>query len=104
MIRSTYSVIIPTYNRPIFLLRAVKNVDKQIIKPKEVFIVDNHPSGINKFIFLKAKTLCNLNLKYLRFNSKGGALGARNYAAKFSKSKYIAFLDDDDFWNKNYMC
>ena len=103
MTKATYSVIIPTYNRPSFLLRALKSVEKQIIKPKEVFIVDNHPFGINKFIFDKAKSSFNLNIHYLRFNSKGGALGARNYAAKFSKSKFIAFLDDDDFWSKHYI-
>ena len=99
----SYSVIIPTYNRPKFLLRALKSVEKQTIKPKEVFIIDNHPFGINRFYFLKAKTSLNLNLCYLKFNSKGGALGARNYASKFSKSKFIAFLDDDDLWDRKYI-
>ena len=72
MTKATYSVIIPTYNRQSFLLRALKSVEKQIIKPKEVFIVDNHPFGINKFIFDK----CAYKLFFTDSNPEAEAIAS----------------------------
>jgi len=99
----SYSVIIPTYFRPNLLLRALKSVNKQIIKPDKVLIVDNHPFNKSKIIYDKAKRLFKLNITYLKISSKKGAAASRNYASKFSNSKYLAFLDDDDFWDKKYI-
>lgn len=99
----SYSVIIPTYNRPNLLLRALESVNNQTIEPKEVFIADNHPFYKNKIIYYKAINLFKLNIKYLKIHSKKGALGSRNFASKLSTSKYLAFLDDDDFWDKKYI-
>lgn len=99
----SYSVIIPTYDRPNLLLRALKSVNKQTIKPKEVFIVDNHPFYKSKIIYHKAKNLFKFNINYLKIHPRKGATASRNYASKLSTSKYLAFLDDDDFWEKKYI-
>lgn len=99
----SYSVIIPTYYRPNLLLRALKSINEQTIKPEKVFIVDNHPSYKSKIVCEKAKNLLKLNITYLKMNSKKGAAASRNYASKLSKSKYLAFLDDDDLWHKKYI-
>ena len=66
----SYSVIIPTYYRPNLLLRALKSINEQTIKPDKVFIVDNHPSYKSKIVFEKAKNLLKLNIAYLKINSK----------------------------------
>ena len=96
-------MIIPTYFRPFLLLRALKSINKQIIKPDKVFIVDNHPLNKSKNVYLKAKQLFKLNISYLIVPSNKSPAASRNYASKLAKSKYIAFLDDDDFWDKNYI-
>jgi len=98
----SYSVIIPTYYRPKLLLRALKSIKKQTITPNEVYIIDTHPTGKSRLNVNKAKSVLKINIIYLT-KKKNNALIARNYASKLSKSKYLAFLDDDDFWEKNYI-
>ena len=41
-----------------------------------------------------AKAWCNFN---------GNVSQNRNYGALKAKGNYIAFLDDDDLWNKDYL-
>jgi glycosyltransferase involved in cell wall biosynthesis len=98
-------VIIPTAdpNRKNLLIRALKSIHKQTYKPKEVFIVDNHKnlSNNNTINFFNKKY--GTNFKYFKYLKKGGGFGVRNYFSKNCKSKYLAFLDDDDYWSKNYL-
>lgn len=99
----SYSVIIPTYYRPSLLFRALKSIKNQTIAANEVYIIDTHPIGKNRLNINKAKSFLKLNIIYLDSLKNKNALIARNYASNLSKSKYLAFLDDDDFWEKNYI-
>ena len=101
--RATFTVIIPTFNRQRLLIRAIQSINFQKKKPTEVIIVDNEPNGNNKKIFLFAKKKFNLNLRYLFYGNKKNVLKSRNFASKFVKSSHIAFLDDDDYWHKDYL-
>ncbi|SFG22516.1 glycosyltransferase family 2 protein [Streptococcus equinus] len=98
------SVIIPTYKRSAFLVRAIESVLNQTYKNIELIIVDDNDSGSiyrkenerkldsyvksNKVIYLKHET------------NKNGA-SARNTGLKIAKGDYITFLDDDDFYLKD---
>ena len=98
------SVIIPTYKRSDYLIRALNSVLMQSYSNIEIVIVDDNDPGseyrkktkekINNYKDL-AKIQYIENLKNL-----GGAL-ARNEGIKAAQGEYVAFLDDDDIFLKD---
>lgn len=100
---SSIAVIIPTYDRPKLLLKAIQGVKSQSYKVNEIFVVDTNPSHKNQKIVKSINNKLNLKIKYLKYKGKKSAHYARNVAVKKSKSKFLAFLDDDDHWKKNYL-
>jgi glycosyltransferase involved in cell wall biosynthesis len=88
------SVIIPTLNRPEFLIRGVRSVVRQTYPNLEIIIVDDGSQyNIQSLI---EKEFDNLNCRILRNPRCRGGAGARNAGFYESKGEYIAFLDDDD--------
>lgn len=100
---NSIAVIIPTYDRPKLLLKAVKSIKNQSFKVKEIFIVDTNPFFKNETVVKTIGQKLNLKIKYLKYSGKKSAHYARNIAVRKSKSRYLAFLDDDDYWEKNYL-
>ena len=93
------SVIIPTYNRPTKLVRAINSVINQTYQNIEIIVVDdNNPDteGRKETEKIMSKYALNSKIKYIqhKYNKNGSA--ARNTGVKCSRGGYIAFLDDDD--------
>lgn len=96
------SIIIPTYKRADKLIDIIQKLKQQSFTNYEIIIVDDNGVGTKEQIETKNKVL-QLGLKNLRYFSlkiNSGAPYARNFGAKKSKSDFIAFLDDDDEWDK----
>jgi glycosyltransferase involved in cell wall biosynthesis len=87
------SVIIPTYNRVVYLKQTIQSVLSQTYQNIEIILVDDG-STLNY-----AESICNQfrNCKYY-YKPNGGLASARNYGVSIAKGDYIAFLDDDDYW------
>tara|TARA_A100001015_G_scaffold167064_1_gene185733 strand:+ start:4189 stop:4959 length:771 start_codon:yes stop_codon:yes gene_type:complete len=99
-----FSVIIPTHNRNIFLNRAIKSTLKQKKKPIEILVIDDcNNSETKKTVKEFTGRHKNTSIKYLKNKISNNALISRNFGAANAKGNYIAFLDDDDFWHKNYL-
>lgn len=98
------SVIIPTYKRTDKLDRAVWSVLEQTYKDLELLLVnDNVPDDeYTKSLLEKVKAYQTDSRFHLLLQERhiNGAV-ARNFAIKQSTGEYIAFLDDDDWWEKN---
>lgn len=97
--RNLVSIIIPTYQRPLKLERAINSVLTQSYKQLEVIIVDDNDSGSTErkeTEELMSKYIGDSRVKYVKheFNKNGSA--ARNTGFKNSVGSYIMFLDDDD--------
>lgn len=92
------SVIITTYGRDKKIEKAIKSVLNQTFLPLEIIVVDDNGKGTEnqKKTEEKIKRLNNPLLKYIVMEKNGGANKARNEGIKYSRGKYIAFLDDDD--------
>lgn len=91
------SVIIPTLNtRQEFLKEALNSIEGQSYQPSEVIIVNNGDKDL-----IVPKTSLNVNQFKIIF--RGGVAQARNFGASFANSDYIAFLDDDDLWDQDYL-
>ncbi len=92
-----FSVIIPTYNREHFCMRAVKSVLNQKNVVIECLVVDDcsTDSTISKLNEIK-----DSRLKILTTNmNSGGSSKPINIGIANAKYEYIAFLDSDDYWN-----
>lgn len=90
------SVIITTYKRPVFLLRAIESVLTQTI-PAEIIIVDDN--GIGSEYQKKTEELLSVfseHIVYIPLEKNSGACVARNRGVEIAKGEYIFFLDDDD--------
>jgi len=99
------SVVIPTYKRSEFLLRALESVLGQTWTDIEAVIVDDNGEGSE----YRAATQKSLDEHYgsdprvkrvLNAKNMGGAL-ARNEGIKAASGEYITFLDDDDIFLPN---
>lgn len=92
------SVVIPTCNkRPVFLQEALDSIKNQTYLPEEVIIVNNGE------VFLEDIKIDGLNVIVYNIVSKAGVSQARNFGVGVAKSDYVAFLDDDDFWDFKYL-
>jgi glycosyltransferase involved in cell wall biosynthesis len=98
------SIIIPTYKRSDFLVRAIKSVYAQDFKDYEVIVVDDNGEGtefqLQNEIYLK-EFIALPNFVYVTYPENQGACFARNEGAKIAKGEYLFFLDDDDYYLPN---
>ena len=93
--KNFFSVIIPTYNRPKTLLKSINSVLNQNFKNFEIIVVDDC-SKLDLKINKK-------KIRYMKLKKNSGVSISRNIGAKISKGKFLAFLDDDDKWPKDYL-
>lgn len=93
------SVIITTYNRSAFLKEAIASIIFQTYDNLELLVVDD---GSDTSIATENKYICKLFNKCQYFYKENtGQPDSRNYGIKKSKGNYIAFCDDDDYWDSN---
>lgn len=98
------SVVIPTYKRSDMLYRAIESVLNQTYKNVECIVVNDNTPGDEYSLLLY--DMLNKYKDDFRFHfieqevHKNGA-AARNAGIRAAKGEYIAFLDDDDFWDVN---
>lgn len=100
------SIIIPTYKRSDMLQNAIHSVLNQSYDNIEIIIVDdNDPNSEDrmKTEICMQKYISNKNIKYIKHTQNKGGCAARNTGIKNSEGKYISFLDDDDYWDKEFL-
>ncbi|MDC1169965.1 glycosyltransferase family A protein [Candidatus Pelagibacter sp.] len=94
-----FSVVIPCYKINKLFFKTLSSVFKQTTKAYEIIIIFSNKISQNQNNLLLKKYK---NLKIFLFNN-GNASQNRNYGALKAKGSYLAFLDDDDLWNKDYL-
>ena len=96
------SVILPSYNRFDSLLNSIKSINEQTHKNIEIIVINDGSTDkrYDEYVFDNNVNL--ISLKENSVNLKGYFSDSiRNYGIAESKGKYIAFLDDDDYWFPN---
>lgn len=91
------SCIITTYNRAVYIERAINSIVNQTYDNLEIIIVDDGSTDNTSVIVNK---ITDNRIRYVYQNNKG-AQAARNKGIKLAKGEYIAFLDSDDMWTPN---
>lgn len=95
--RYTISVVIPAHNRTELLRETVASVLAQTCLPKEILIINNGDREINPQWFDTDL------IRVINTFKNCGASAARNYGALYAQGDYLAFLDDDDLWERAYL-
>jgi len=91
------SVIIPTCDRPEkFLSEAIYSVKRQTLPALEIIVVNNGKDPINASE-LPSHVNCYNIKPYV------GVSRARNFGAAMARGEFIAFLDDDDWWEDDFL-
>ncbi len=92
------SVIISTYNRAQFLIKAIESVLNQTFQSFELIIVDDGSTDETEKI-VKEFQKKDKRIKYILLEeNSGGPSKPKNIGIDISSGKYLAFLDDDDEW------
>jgi glycosyltransferase involved in cell wall biosynthesis len=93
------SVVIPTFNRPRELLRAVRSVLAQDFADMEMLVVDdNPPDSDERRLTRAALDGADPRVRHLETPGSFGGAGARNVGIQAARGAFVAFLDDDDEW------
>lgn len=101
------SVCIPVYNAEKYLLRCLESVKNQDFPGTEIILVNDCSNGTdeneNDFfqIVKKFRKSCKIPVKIVTHTQNKGLLEARRSAVYEASSKYITFLDSDDFFPKD---
>ena len=92
------SVVVPTYDRPERLRRAVESVREQTYEDIELIVVDDcSPTPAEQV--LSNFDIEGLGVRHIRHAENRGANAARNNGIEAASGEFVAFLDDDDEWD-----
>lgn len=93
-----FSVVIPACDRVDTVREAVDSVLRQTLEPMEILIIDNGNVALSESIFP-----VDDRIRIIRALPRFGVAQARNVGAVLASGTYLAFLDDDDRWDRFYL-
>lgn len=92
------SVVMPVYNGEKYIQEAVESVLNQQV-PLELIIVDDGSTDRTEEVLAKYRN--HKEIRYLKNKKNTGVSGARNRGVREAAGTYVAFLDADDWWEKD---
>lgn len=95
MFNCKISVVIPTFNRAVTLLRAINSVINQTYPVEEILICDDGSDDNSKN---EVFALRNSKIKWIDCGRNGRPSIPRNMGIKNATGDWVAFLDSDDEW------
>jgi hypothetical protein len=98
--RPAVSVILPTFNRPDFLARALDSLTAQTFRDFEVVVVNDGGAGVEAVLQRFAPAL---SITYVRHDGNRAPAAARNSGLAIARGTYVAYLDDDDCYRPDHL-
>ena len=92
------SVLIPTFNRPELIKRAIASIQAQTFKNFEIIVTIDGP---NPAIEASLASLEEPRLRWIVHPENRGLPAARRTGILNARGNWIAYLDDDDEWTPN---
>ncbi len=92
------SVIVATYNRKELLEKTLESILNQTYSNLEIIVVDDASTDGT----MELRLFHNQSkIRYIRKENNSGPSAARNVGIRNAKGDLIAFIDDDDLWEKD---
>lgn len=101
MEHTRFSIIVPLYNKELYVEKTLQSIYSQTYNNFEVIVVDDGSKDYSFQIardFLKTKP----NAQVVQQENSGVAV-ARNNGVSLSRGQYICFLDSDDWWEDTFL-
>lgn len=104
-----FSVIIPLYNKAAYVQKAIESVLVQTYREFELIVVNDGSTddSLDRLQVTSYKLQVEDHINYNKIkiiNQKNqGVSVARNNGVKVATYDYIAFLDADDWWERDYL-
>ena len=95
------SVIIPIYNTEKYLRQCLDSVTNQTLSDIEIICIDDGSTDKSLKI-LEEYTQKDKRITVISSKNKGAG-HARNIGLKYATGEFLAFLDGDDFYEKNFI-
>ena len=94
------SVVIPTYKRADLLAKAIDSVLGQTYKNIELLVVNDNirDDEYSKRLYKIIDSYTDERLRLIEQEKHINGAAARNAGIRVAKGEYIAFQDDDDYW------
>jgi GT2 family glycosyltransferase len=98
------AVVIPTKNRPLDLVKALKSIFIQSRIPDQLVIVDQSPSNLSKAaVNLLMRENKKIYLVYIHDTKINGLVEAKQVSLKYLRSDIVLFLEDDIVLESDYI-
>lgn len=97
----TVSIIIPAYNAEEYIGKCIESVLKQSWQDFEILVLDDGSKDKTGQI-VKEYVKKDERVKYIKQQNMGVAR-TRNKGVKMARGEYIAFIDNDDFIDTDYL-
>ena len=97
--KTEVDIILPNYNSYEYIDKTILSVLKQSFVNWRLIIIDDFSDIKTRTKIKKYEKFQRIKVYWLKKNK--GAAYCRNFAISKSKSKYLAFIDSDDIWEKD---
>lgn len=94
-----FTVVIPLFNKEHYIIKALQSVLQQTYQDFEVIVVDD---GSSDNSLEAVQQVSSEKVRIIQQENQGVSV-ARNVGIYNGSGTYIAFLDADDVWNKDYL-
>lgn len=98
-----FSVIIPTHDRPIELVRALQSIGSQTHSNYEVVVVNDGDADVTDAIQESGLLSAGKKVSLVKTSGHSGPSLARNAGLEVARGDCIAYLDDDDIYHPHHL-
>tara|TARA_Y100000817_G_C16707606_1_gene477803 strand:+ start:36 stop:785 length:750 start_codon:yes stop_codon:yes gene_type:complete len=91
-------IILPNFNKENYLQETIDSILEQSLKDFNLFIIDDNSTDNSIKVIDKYS---DPRIKFIKLKKNKGVYFCRNLGIRLSKSKYISFIDADDYWSKD---
>lgn len=95
------SIVIPCYNVESKIIKCIDSIKAQTYKEYNCYLIDDG-SKDNTAIFIKEAIKDDDRFEYV-YKENGGQASARNLGIDLANTKYITFIDSDDYIHPDYL-